>query len=85
MSLERVRIVSCLLHSLPVQASHPSHNSQSTPGAIMLSITYGIDIESVGDRFLDASTEVSHAIAAVIVPGKFLVDVIPICACLCAQ
>jgi len=46
----------------------------------MLSITYGIDIqESVGDRFLNASIEASHAIAAVMVSGKFLVDFIPIC------
>jgi len=51
----------------------------------MLSITYGIDIKSVGDRFLNASIEASHAIAAVIVPGKFLVDFIPICACVCTQ
>ena len=51
----------------------------------MLSITYGVDIESVGDRFLNASIEASHAIAAVMVPGKFLVDFIPICACAYTQ
>jgi len=52
----------------------------------MLSITYGIDVKSVGDRFLNASIEASHcAIAAVMVPGKFLVDFIPICACVCTQ
>ena len=51
----------------------------------MLSITYGIDIKSVGDRSLSASIEASHAIAAVMVPGKFLVDVIPIRAGVCTQ
>ena len=51
----------------------------------MLSITYEIDIKSVGDRSLSASIEASHAIAAVMVPGKFLVDVIPIRAGVCTQ
>ena len=71
--------------SSPKPASHGSLDSQSTPGAIILSITYGIDIKSVDDRFLNANLEASHAIAAAMVPGKFLADVIPMCACLCAQ
>lgn len=50
-----------------------------------MSITYGIDIKSVDDRFLNANLEASHAIAAVMVPGKFLADVIPIRACLRTQ
>ena len=60
-------------------------NFQRTPGAIILSITYGIDIKSADDRFLNANLEAAHALAAVLVPGKFLADVIPIRACLCAQ
>ena len=55
------------------------------PGAIILSITYGINIKSIDDQFLNANLEASHAIAAVMVPGKFLADVIPIRACLCVQ
>ena len=50
-----------------------------------MSIAYGIEIKSVDDRFLNANLEASHAIAAAMVPGKFLADVIPMCACLCAQ
>jgi len=50
-----------------------------------MSITYGIDIKLVDDRFFKASLEASDAIAAVMAPGKFLVDVIPIRACICAQ
>ena len=45
-----------------------------------MSITYGIDIKSADDRFLNASLEATHTIVAALVPGKFLVDVIPICA-----
>jgi hypothetical protein len=51
----------------------------------MLSMTYGIDINSTDDQFLNANLEASHALATVAVPGKFLVDIIPIRACLCAQ
>jgi len=44
-----------------------------------MSIAYGIDVESeVGNRFLNANLEAAHTIAAALVPGKFLVDVIPI-------
>jgi len=51
-----------------------------------MSITYGIDVRSeAGDRFLNANLEAAHTTAAALVPGKFLVDVIPIRACLCAQ
>jgi len=77
-----VGFVSCVLHSLPKFASHNPH---STPGAIALSIAYGIDSKSADDRFLRASIEATDAVAAALVPGKWLVDVIPICACLCTQ
>ena len=50
-----------------------------------MSITYGINIKSIDNQFLNANLEASHAIAAVMVPGKFLADVIPIRACLCVQ
>ena len=50
-----------------------------------MSITYGIDVKSVDDPFLNASVEASHIIATVVTPGKFLVDTIPIRACLRIQ
>ena len=50
-----------------------------------MSITYGIDIKSTDDRFLKANIEATHALATVMVPGKFLADVIPIRACICAK
>lgn len=55
------------------------------PGAVILSVTYGIDVRSTDDPFLNASLEASHALAAALVPGKFLADTIPICACQCIQ
>jgi len=51
----------------------------------MLSITYGIDVKSVDDPFLDANVEAAHAMGTVLVPGKFLADTIPIRACLYAR
>ena len=50
-----------------------------------MSITYGIDVKSIDDRFLNANVEASHAMAAALAPGKFLVDFIPIRACVYAQ
>ena len=55
------------------------------PGAIILSVTYGIDVKSADDPFLNASLEASHALSAVLVPGKFLADSISICACICTK
>lgn len=51
----------------------------------MFSITYGIDVKSADDKFLKASVEAAHALATVVVPGKFIVDTIPIRACLCTK
>ena len=50
-----------------------------------MSIAYGIDIKSADDRFLDANLEAAHAVASVLVPGKFIADVFPIRECLRAQ
>ena len=65
--------------------AHASPNPQSTPGAIMLSITYGIDSRSTDDPFLSTVIEASHALGTAMVPGEFLVDAIPMCGCLYAQ
>ena len=53
--------------------------------AIILSVTYGIDLKSSDDPFLIAVFEASLAVGAALAPGKFLVDAIPICVYLCAQ
>ena len=50
-----------------------------------MSITYGIDAKSTDDRFLNVNIQASRATSAALVPGNFLVDVIPICGCLCTQ
>ena len=54
-----------------------SSGSRSTPGAIVLSIAYGIDANSRDDKWVQASAEAAHAITTLLVPGKFLADVIP--------
>ena len=43
-----------------------------------MSVTYGIDVRSIDDPFLRATLEASHALVTVMVPGKFLADIIPI-------
>ena len=56
-------------------------NPRSTPGAIILSVTYGIDPTPTDDPFLGAAIEASRALATAMIPGKFLVDAIPMCGC----
>ena len=48
-------------------------------GALIMSVTYGLDIKSADDPFLSAMMEANQALFTVSVPGKFLVDVLPIC------
>jgi hypothetical protein len=48
-----------------------------------LSITYGIDVKSVDDPFLSTNLEAAYVWETAMVPGKYLVDAIPIRACLC--
>ena len=46
-----------------------------------MSMTYGIDIESADNPFLSANLEATQGLATALVPGKFLVDTIPIRRC----
>ena len=62
----------------PNPAAYVSPNFQSLPGAVIMSVTYGMDVKPTEDPFLRAMLEAAHAFAAATVPGKFLVDVIPI-------
>ena len=50
-----------------------------------MSIAYGIDSKSADDQFLKTNIEASHAVSATLVPGKWLVDFIPIRGCLYTQ
>jgi len=61
----------------PNPAAYVSPNSRSLPGAVILSATYGIDVKSSEDPLLKASLEATRAFVAATVPGKFLVDIIP--------
>jgi len=48
------------------------------PGAMIMSVTYGIDSKSADDPLLKAVTEATFELTAAMIPGKFLVDMIPI-------
>ena len=43
-----------------------------------MSMTYGIEIESADNPFLSANLEATQGLTTALVPGKFLVDIIPI-------
>jgi hypothetical protein len=51
----------------------------STTGALIMSLTYGLDIKSHEDPFLTAAERALHKIEEVAVPGVFLVNTFPIC------
>jgi len=44
---------------------------------MILSVTYGIDPKSTDDPFLSATVDAVRALTSAMVPGKFLVDTIP--------
>ena len=62
-------------------SAYTSVNFRSLPGAIIMSMTYGIDIKSADNPFLSANLEATRGITGALVPGKFLVDIIPIRKC----
>jgi hypothetical protein len=51
---------------------------KSLSGSLILSIAYGVNIESENDRFYLACGEAMTAIETATTPGAFLVDVFPI-------
>ena len=45
---------------------------------MIMSATYGIEAKSADDPFLSANLEATHALTTALMPGKFLVETIPI-------
>ena len=50
----------------------------SVTGALIMEITYGLNIESHEDRFLQTAEHAMKYIEKIAVPGAFLVDTFPI-------
>ena len=48
-------------------------------GALIMEMTYGMDIKSHEDKFLQASEKAMEYLESAITPGAFLVDTFPIC------
>ncbi|KAJ6562700.1 cytochrome P450 [Mycena vulgaris] len=46
-------------------------------GALIMNVTYGIDVRSCDDPYINLAEEVMHGASVAIVPGSFLVDTIP--------
>ena len=65
-----------------LKSRYPVANpSLSTTGALIMSLTYGFDIKSHEDRFLAAAERALATLEEATVPGAFLVDTFPVCAC----
>ncbi|KAJ7844804.1 cytochrome P450 [Mycena leptocephala] len=46
-------------------------------GALMMDVTYGIDVRSSDDRYIGIAEEAMHGLSVASIPGTFLVDTIP--------
>jgi len=51
----------------------------SGTGALIMEMTYGMDIKSHEDKFLQAAERVVAIVGEAVEPGAFLVDTFPIC------
>jgi len=64
---------------LPQEVRLPNSNlSLSATGALVMSLTYGLDIKSHDDRFLAAAERALATLEEAAVPGAFLIDTFPI-------
>ncbi|KAJ7803823.1 cytochrome P450 [Mycena olivaceomarginata] len=46
-------------------------------GALMMDVTYGIDVRSSDDQYISIAEEAMHGLSVASIPGAFLVDTIP--------
>ena len=51
----------------------------SASGALIMEITYGMDIKSHEDKYLQTAVRALDHLGDAFTPGKFLVDTLPIC------
>ncbi|KAF7345632.1 Cytochrome P450 [Mycena venus] len=58
-----------------------SHFRQMT-GALMMDVTYGIDVRSSDDPYIRIAEEAMHGLSVASVPGAFLVDTVPALKCI---
>jgi cytochrome P450 len=65
---------------------HAKHDKNVLPAMIRINfgtsiteITYGIDVQSGGKEHVSVAEECLHAGSEATIPGRFLVDVLPIC------
>jgi len=51
----------------------------SVTGSLIMEMTYGIEIESHEDKFLQAAERGMEHLGDAVIPGAFLVDTFPVC------
>lgn len=50
-----------------------------TAGAVILRISHGYTIREDGDPLLEMANKVKDTLSVTMIPGRFLVDMLPIC------
>ena len=60
---------------MPTRSTHDA--TSRLTGSLAFSIAYGIQVDTPDNELFRAYTEVLHAMVEALVPGTFLVDVLP--------
>ena len=58
--------------------THPPPPFASAVGALIMDITYSLNIKTTEDKFLRAVVEATKVVRTAVIPGTFLVDTFPI-------
>ncbi|KAF9645500.1 cytochrome P450 [Thelephora ganbajun] len=72
------KAVNVFLHRLSESPERFLKHAHFLTGSLTLSVAYGLNVESESDKFYSASEDAMNAFDIALVPGTFLVDVLPI-------
>ncbi|KAF9786329.1 cytochrome P450 [Thelephora terrestris] len=72
------KAVNVFLHRLSESPDRFLEHAHFLAGSLNLSVAYGLDVESESDKFYSASNGAINDLSAALIPGAFLVDVLPI-------
>lgn len=72
------KTISGLLKNLSERPADLRDHIRLATGSLALSVAYGIEVDSVENPYFHAAEEATESIAEAMVPGAFLVELLPI-------
>ncbi|KAJ6550242.1 cytochrome P450 [Mycena capillaripes] len=74
----QVRAATCSLLRLILRDPHNlMDHLRHMPGALIMNVTYGIEVRSSNDPYIKIAEEAMHGLSLACIPGAFLVDIFP--------